>query len=162
MVCLRFFIDKLWSVHRPSCDGNNSNTCVLLKLDLETTHQKIYIFVYLTILEINIHLCNSFYIIYLLSSFDFMQSAHFYVYKIVLKSILDSFICTCIKMLSITYRWIFVWEIPYKTSYANLRFCLLPKATAGGGGRGMRLAKERDEFVKLLQVLRYEPNLLFA
>ncbi|KAM0055349.1 putative ligase [Helianthus debilis subsp. tardiflorus] len=25
------------------------------------------------------------------------------------------------------------------------------KATAGGGGRGMRLAKERDEFVKLLQ-----------
>ena len=26
------------------------------------------------------------------------------------------------------------------------------KATAGGGGRGMRLAKERDEFVKLLQV----------
>lgn len=85
---------------------------VLLKLDLETTHQKIYIFVYLTILEINIHLCNSFYIIYLLSSFDFMQPAHFYVYKRVLKSMLDSFICTCIKMLSITYRWIFVWEIP--------------------------------------------------
>jgi len=27
------------------------------------------------------------------------------------------------------------------------------KATAGGGGRGMRLAKEPDEFVKLLQVL---------
>lgn len=26
------------------------------------------------------------------------------------------------------------------------------KATAGGGGRGMRLAKEPDEFVKLLQV----------
>ncbi|MFS7972359.1 putative biotin carboxylase [Helianthus anomalus] len=24
-------------------------------------------------------------------------------------------------------------------------------ATTGGGGRGMRLAKERDEFVKLLQ-----------
>ena len=27
------------------------------------------------------------------------------------------------------------------------------KATAGGGGRGMRLAKEPDEFVKMLQVL---------
>ena len=27
------------------------------------------------------------------------------------------------------------------------------KATAGGGGRGMRLAKEPDEFVKLLQVI---------
>lgn len=26
------------------------------------------------------------------------------------------------------------------------------KATAGGGGRGMRLAKEPGEFVKLLQV----------
>lgn len=32
-----------------------------------------------------------------------------------------------------------------------LLFCSL-KATAGGGGRGMRLAKEPDEFVKLLQV----------
>lgn len=29
------------------------------------------------------------------------------------------------------------------------------KATAGGGGRGMRLAKERDEFVKYLQVFCY-------
>lgn len=29
--------------------------------------------------------------------------------------------------------------------------CVL-KATAGGGGRGMRLAKEPEEFVKLLQV----------
>lgn len=36
------------------------------------------------------------------------------------------------------------------------------KATAGGGGRGMRLAKERDEFVKLLQVWFYilQPTLI--
>ena len=31
------------------------------------------------------------------------------------------------------------------------------KATAGGGGRGMRLAKQPDEFVKLLQVLLQIP-----
>lgn len=29
------------------------------------------------------------------------------------------------------------------------------QATAGGGGRGMRLAKEPEEFIRLLQVCLY-------
>lgn len=40
-----------------------------------------------------------------------------------------------------------------------IKFCW--KATAGGGGRGMRLAKEPDEFVKLLQVM-IKPHLITA
>ncbi|KAH9805565.1 Biotin carboxylase [Citrus sinensis] len=36
----------------------------------------------------------------------------------------------------------------------ELGFPVMIKATAGGGGRGMRLAKEPDEFVKLLQSVR--------
>ncbi|PSS24398.1 Biotin carboxylase [Actinidia chinensis var. chinensis] len=37
-----------------------------------------------------------------------------------------------------------------------------PNATAGGGGRGMRLAKERDEFVKLLQQAKSEAAAAFG
>lgn len=38
-------------------------------------------------------------------------------------------------------------------TFFQLTTLITLKATAGGGGRGMRLAKEPDEFVKLLQVL---------
>lgn len=41
-----------------------------------------------------------------------------------------------------------------KTFIVSSAFLLL-QATAGGGGRGMRLAKEPEEFVKLLQVLPF-------
>jgi biotin carboxylase len=34
-----------------------------------------------------------------------------------------------------------------------MRFSMGLQATAGGGGRGMRLAQEPGEFVKLLQVI---------
>lgn len=39
-----------------------------------------------------------------------------------------------------------------------IRICyrVMIKATAGGGGLGMRLAKEHDEFMKLLQVYNYK------
>lgn len=42
--------------------------------------------------------------------------------------------------------------ISCKNNWQCIFECVL-KATAGGGGRGMRLAKEPEEFVKLLQVL---------
>ena len=40
------------------------------------------------------------------------------------------------------------FECDYKRKF------ILFQATAGGGGRGMRLANEPGEFVKLLQVIR--------
>ncbi|KAD7116778.1 hypothetical protein E3N88_04046 [Mikania micrantha] len=40
----------------------------------------------------------------------------------------------------------------------EIGFPVMIKATAGGGGRGMRLAKERDEFVKLLQKYIQNPR----
>ncbi|WOG92687.1 hypothetical protein DCAR_0311962 [Daucus carota subsp. sativus] len=39
---------------------------------------------------------------------------------------------------------------------------ILVFATAGGGGRGMRLAKERDKFGKLLQAVESEASAAFG
>ncbi|XP_075665982.1 biotin carboxylase 1, chloroplastic-like [Castanea sativa] len=53
----------------------------------------------------------------------------------------------------------------YLKTFAAMLFPLLlilPKATAGGGGRGMRLAKEPDEFVKLLQQAKSEAAAAFG
>ncbi|PIN15183.1 Acetyl-CoA carboxylase [Handroanthus impetiginosus] len=44
----------------------------------------------------------------------------------------------------------------------EIGFPVMIKATAGGGGRGMRLAKERDEFVKLLQQAKTEAAAAFG
>ncbi|KVH97571.1 Acetyl-CoA carboxylase, biotin carboxylase [Cynara cardunculus var. scolymus] len=44
----------------------------------------------------------------------------------------------------------------------EIGFPVMIKATAGGGGRGMRLAKERDEFVKLLQQAKSEAAAAFG
>lgn len=43
----------------------------------------------------------------------------------------------------------------WKSYHWTCEAFIVLKATAGGGGRGMRLAKEPDEFVKLLQVLLF-------
>lgn len=40
----------------------------------------------------------------------------------------------------------------YRVSKVQITFISYEQATAGGGGRGMRLANEPGEFVKLLQV----------
>ncbi|KAG5030084.1 hypothetical protein AAZX31_05G206400 [Glycine max] len=44
----------------------------------------------------------------------------------------------------------------------EIGFPVMIKATAGGGGRGMRLAKEPDEFVKLLQQAKSEAAAAFG
>ncbi|XP_063940082.1 biotin carboxylase 1, chloroplastic-like [Daucus carota subsp. sativus] len=50
----------------------------------------------------------------------------------------------------------------------NAGFTIVPgsdgllQATAGGGGRGMRLAKERDKFRKLLQAVESEASAAFG
>ncbi|CAI9278844.1 unnamed protein product [Lactuca saligna] len=44
----------------------------------------------------------------------------------------------------------------------EIGYPVMIKATAGGGGRGMRLAKERDEFVKLLQQAQSEAAAAFG
>ncbi|XP_076927139.1 biotin carboxylase 2, chloroplastic-like [Bidens hawaiensis] len=44
----------------------------------------------------------------------------------------------------------------------EIGFPVMIKATAGGGGRGMRLAKERGEFVKLLQQAQSEAAAAFG
>lgn len=44
----------------------------------------------------------------------------------------------------------------------QIGYPVMIKATAGGGGRGMRLAKERDEFVKLLQQAKSEAAAAFG
>ncbi|KAG5556370.1 hypothetical protein RHGRI_006838 [Rhododendron griersonianum] len=44
----------------------------------------------------------------------------------------------------------------------EIGFPVMIKATAGGGGRGMRLAKEPDEFVKLLQAAKSEAAAAFG
>ncbi|KAJ4963349.1 hypothetical protein NE237_023288 [Protea cynaroides] len=44
----------------------------------------------------------------------------------------------------------------------EIGFPVMIKATAGGGGRGMRLAKEPDEFVKLLQQAKTEAAAAFG
>lgn len=47
-----------------------------------------------------------------------------------------------------------VWCVGILNNHSVLMtVCPCLKATAGGGGRGMRLAKEPHEFVKLLQVI---------
>jgi acetyl-CoA carboxylase biotin carboxylase subunit len=43
-----------------------------------------------------------------------------------------------------------------------MRFSMGLQATAGGGGRGMRLAQEPGEFVKLLQQARSEAGAAFG
>ncbi|CDP18455.1 unnamed protein product [Coffea canephora] len=45
---------------------------------------------------------------------------------------------------------------------AGIGYPVMIKATAGGGGRGMRLAKEPDEFVKLLQQAKSEAAAAFG
>ncbi|XP_047969487.1 biotin carboxylase 1, chloroplastic-like [Salvia hispanica] len=44
----------------------------------------------------------------------------------------------------------------------EIGYPVMIKATAGGGGRGMRLAKERDEFVKLMQQAKSEAAAAFG
>nr|ASZ00191.1 biotin carboxylase subunit 2 [Pelargonium cotyledonis] len=44
----------------------------------------------------------------------------------------------------------------------EIGYPVMIKATAGGGGRGMRLAKEPDEFVKLLQQAKSEAGAAFG
>ncbi|XP_042375022.1 biotin carboxylase 2, chloroplastic-like [Zingiber officinale] len=44
----------------------------------------------------------------------------------------------------------------------EIGFPVMIKATAGGGGRGMRLAKEPEEFVKLLQQAKSEAQVAFG
>lgn len=51
------------------------------------------------------------------------------------------------------------WKMPSAPFATNvLRPFIVNQATAGGGGRGMRLANEPEEFVKLLQVFVFQES----